>query len=157
MDIKSKQLNSNIHPKLKEFILEKISSDLKSKDILPWKNELWILDIDTTEWYLTILSEGQTWYNQDFFKLYLNLFSLTQRELAAVLKEWIEKNLNIKLTNISRRQANMHYLVDGMLKSDKNKWELNNRFGFSYEFVKKVLEVKGKNQSLLLEELIPSL
>lgn len=152
--MKSKN-SMTVHPKIKKFILEKLTEDLKSKNILDWKNEIWVLDLDTKEWYLTILSEGETWYNQDFFKVYLNLFSVTNRELSCIIKEWIENNFELRLTNVSRRQNNMTYIIDGMLKTDKNNLNLNNRFGFSYNFVKKFINIKSGRKNIILEDFIP--
>jgi IS30 family transposase len=154
MEKKSKQLNSNIHPNLKKFIWEKITEDLQSKNIIGWKNELWVLDLDTKEWYISITSEGNSHYNQDFFKLYNNLFSLSGRELSSIIKEWLEKELGVRLTNISRRQSNMTYYIDGMTKSDKNSWTIKKRFGFAYEFVNKFLKIKEVNSNILVEDFI---
>lgn len=146
--------NTSIHPKLKKYIWEKITDDLRYKNVISHTNEVWVLDLDSKEWYITILAEGETWYNQSFFNLHLNLFSITHKELSSILKEWVEKNFQVRLTNISRRQSNMTYIIDGMLASKKGKWNLNNRFGFSYEFVKKFLDVKNQNPDLVVENII---
>lgn len=146
--------NQTIHPKLKKYIWDKITEDLKPRSILSHKNEIWVLNLDTKEWYLTILAEGETWYNQTYFNSYLNLFSVSNRVLSSILKEWVEKNFNVRVINVSRRQNNMTYIIDGMLTSKKGKWNLNNRFGFSYEFVKKFLDVKNQNPDLVVENII---
>ena len=155
MEKKLKQSKTNIHPKLKKLIWEKITQDLRNKSLLTWKNELWVLDLDSKEWYLTILAEGIAWYNQDFFKAYTNLFSLSSRQLASIIKEWIENVFEVRLTSVSRRQSNMTYIIDGMLRSEKNKWEINKRFGFSYELVNKFLNIKKYEPNMILENFIP--
>jgi IS30 family transposase len=154
MEKKIKQLRNSIHPNLKKIIWDKIHEDLKPKNIIGWKNELWVLDLDSKEWYITITSEGTTHYNQEFFKLYNNLFSVSGKELSPILKEWLEKKFEVRLTNVSRRQSNMTYYIDGMTKSNKNSWTIKSRFGFAYEFVNKFLKIKEINSNILVEDFI---
>ena len=146
---------NEIHPKIKTFIFEKLKEDLKFKSLLSWKNEMWVLDLDSKEWYFTILSEGESWYNQEYFKLYLSLFSITNRQLSSILKEWVENNFEVRISRISRRQNNMTYYIDGMIRTEKNGVDLNNRFGFSYDFVKKFVGIKKEDKSVVLENFIP--
>lgn len=153
----SKTTNINIHPRLKKYCSDKITEDLKPKNIITWKNELWVLDLDTKEWYLTICSEGVTWYNQEFFRQHMLLFSLSNREMSSIIKEWVEKNFEIRVTNVSRRQNNMTYIIDGMTRSKKNDWEINNRFGFSYEIVKKMVGIRREIKNVIVEDFLPSL
>ena len=147
--------NQQTHPKVRKYCTDKITEDLKPKNIITWKNEIWVLDLDTKEWYLTICAEGETWYNQDFFRTHMYLFSLSNREISSIIKEWVEKNFEVRVTNVSRRQNNMTYIVDGMLRSNKNKWDINNRFGFSYEIVKRMIEIKREVKNVLVEDFIP--
>lgn len=148
---------SEIHPKIRTFVFEKLKEDLKFKSLVSWKNELWLLDLETKDWYLTISSQSESWYNQDFFKLYLSLFSITNRQLSSILKEWVESNFEVRISRISRRQSNMTYYIDGMIRSEKNGIDLKNRFGFSYDFVKKFVEIKKEDKSVVLENFIPYL
>lgn len=145
---------SNMNPKLEKIIFSKLFEDLKDKNIVCWKNEFWILDIETTDWYLCVVSQGSSWFNQDFFKTYTNLFSLSNKELSSILKIWVEDIFKVRVHQLSRRQSNMTYIIDGMLRSKKNKWSLNERYGFSYEVVKKFLNLKGKSKELVVEDFI---
>ena len=146
--------NQQLHPKIKDYCYDKITEDLKSKNIITFKNEIWVLDLDTKDWYLTICAEGSTWYNQNFFKTHLHLFSLSNREISSIIKEWIENNFEIRITNVSRRQNNITYIIDGMLRSTKNKWDINKRFGFSYEVVKKMIGLENEIKNVLVEDFI---
>ena len=143
---------NQIHPTLIKYVQQKITEDLNSKNIVGWKNELWVLDLDTKDWFLSIMSEGNSWYNQKFFKPYLGLFSISERELGKIIKDWSEKTFSLKINNVARRQSNLTYIIDGMLRSKKNKWTLNNRFGFSYEIVKKYVSLNKEHKWLVVED-----
>lgn len=145
---------SNIDPKLEKIVFSKLIEDLKDKQIVCWKNEFWIIDLDTTEWYLCVISDNNSWFNQKFFETYVNLFSITNKQLSKILKSWIDKVFGVKITSISRRQSNMSYLIHGMLRSKKNQWKLNERYGFSYELVKKFIGMKSKYRELVVEDFI---
>lgn len=147
---------STIHPKLKKFFTQKLEYDLKKTDIITFKNEFWILDIDLKEWFLYLDSQGSVWYNQFFFQTYKNLFSLENSQLSNFIKEWIELRLGFRVTNVARKQSTLTYLIDGMLINENNQWTLNNRFGFSYNIVKRYVGLRKNSKYVLLEDFIIS-
>lgn len=147
---------TTLHPKIKLFFNEKLEYDLKKTDILTWKNEFWILDIDLKEWFLYLDSNGSVRYNQIFFKSYKDLFSLDNTQLSKFINEWVEFRLGFRVTNVARKQSNLTYMIDGMVLSEKNQWTLKNRFGFSYNIVKRYVNLKKNSNYVLLEDFVIS-
>lgn len=146
----------SIHPKLKKFVLQKLEEDLINKEILPYKNEFWILESENKEWFIYLDAQGSVWYNQHFFQKYKDVFSIESREFSKIMKEWIETKLGFRVSIVARRQSNLTYIIDGMLRSEKNNWTLQNRFGFSYNIVKRYVDLKKNTKNTILEDFMIS-
>lgn len=67
---------------------------------------------------------------------------MSQSEYQKLLKFWFETNLTHSVSQISRRNLQIDYYIDGMKRSDNKKWSLSSRYGFSYEIVKRFLNIK---------------
>jgi hypothetical protein len=130
--------------KLQKLVFNKINTDLSNTIYHPHGREIWVIDFDTKDWYFQYLSNGQLWYNQKIFNLNLPLFSLNNTENQKLLKMWFEKNLNLKVNKISRKNSStMEYYIDGVMRNTNYKWSLKDRFGFSYRTVKHYLGIKS--------------
>ena len=146
MDIKQSE-------KFKKLIFKKISCDLADTIYHPHGQEIWIINFDTKEWFFEYHNDGQLWYNQKLFSVYLPLFSLSNSENQKILKSWFENNLNLTVNKIARKNSNMDYYIDGIMKNTKYKWSLKERFGFSYNTVKHYIDLKSSilNENVKLE------
>lgn len=134
--------------KLQKLVFDKIDCDLSNATYHPHGQEIWIIDFDTKEWYFIYSNNGQLWYNQKIFNLNLPLFSLNNSENQKLLKIWFEKSLNLIVNKISRKNSNMDYYIDGVMRNANYKWSMKERYGFSYHTIKHYLDLK----SHILEE-----
>jgi hypothetical protein len=129
--------------KLQKLVFSKLNRDLHNTIYHPHGQEIWIINFDTKEWFFEYQNNGQLWYNQKIFNVYLPLFSLTNSENQKMIKYWFENTLNLTVNKISRKNSNMDYYIDGIIKDNKYKWSLKERFGFSYDTVRRYLNLKS--------------
>ena len=146
---------SEIHPKLKEFILNKINEDIRDKEILTNKSDLWVLDVDTRDWFIQANSGGQLFYNQKFFESYMSLFSLNTKTLSKIIGEWFEQGFELPMRMVSRKQGSMEYFISDFLKKKSGILEHNSRFGFPYGFAKKYISIKNYNGRVFVSDYLP--
>ena len=125
-------------------MFNKLSRDLHNTIYHPHGQEIWVINFDTKEWFFEYHSDGQLWYNQKIFSINLPLFSLTNSENQKFLKNWFENKLKLTVNKISRKNSNMDYYIDGIIKDTKYKWSIKERFGFSYNTVKQYLDIKTR-------------
>lgn len=137
MDIKKSE-------KLQKLVFDKLNRDLYNTIYHPHGQEIWVINFDTKEWFFEYHSDGQLWYNQKIFSVNLPLFSLTNSENQKFLKNWFENSLKLTVNKISRKNSNMDYYIDGIIKDTKYKWSIKERFGFSYNTVKQYLDIKTR-------------
>ena len=137
MDIKKSE-------KLQKLVFDKLNRDLYNTIYHPHGQEIWVINFDTKEWFFEYHSDGQLWYNQKIFSINLPLFSLTNSENQKFLKNWFENKLKLTVNKISRKNSNMDYYIDGIIKDTKYKWSIKERFGFSYNTVKQYLDIKTR-------------
>ena len=132
-----------LSPKLKNFIFDKLMSDIGDALYQPYAGELWFITPNDKCWYFVVESDGKSWYNEKFFNNFFSLFSMKSSEYSPLLKEWIELKTEIPIRQISRKNTNYHYVIDNVLKrSEYNDWSLKERWGFSFFVVKKYVEGK---------------
>lgn len=131
--------------KIQNLSFDKLNRDLYNTIYHPHGQEIWIINFNTKEWFFEYHNDGQLWYNQKIFSVNLPLFSLTNSENQKILKTWFEKTLKLTVNKISRKNSNMDYYIDGIIKDDKYKWSIKERFGFSYNTVKEYLDLKSNN------------
>lgn len=130
--------------KIQNLVFNKLSRDLHNTIYHPHGQEIWVINFDTKEWFFEYHSDGQLWYNQKIFSINLPLFSLTNSENQKFLKNWFENKLKLTVNKISRKNSNMDYYIDGIIKDTKYKWSIKERFGFSYNTVKQYLDIKTR-------------
>ena len=145
----------DIHPKLKEFVFNKINEDIRDKEILTNESDFWILDVDSRSWFLQATSSGQLFYNQKFFESYLSLFSLNTKTLSKIIGEWFEFGFELPIRMVSRKQNSMEYWISKFIIKESGSLEQNNRYGFPYGFVKKYISLKNYNKRVLVEDYLP--
>ena len=136
MDIKKAE-------KIQKLVFNKLNCDLSDTIYHPHGQEIWIINFDTKEWFFEYQNNGQLWYNQKIFSVNLPLFSLSNSENQKLLKNWFESTFNLTVNKISRKNSNMEYYIDGVMRNTNYKWSIKNRFGFSYHTVKHYLDLKS--------------
>jgi hypothetical protein len=74
-------------------------------------------------------------------------------QYSKILKEWVEKTLDLKLKSCSRKNTNYDYLIDGVISESTENyvWKEDKRFGFSYNTVKKYHDLKKLSKSKEVE------
>jgi hypothetical protein len=148
---------SVINPKLKKLIMRKLEDDLSTKEIIPNGRTLWILDSEKQDWFINVTCNGVMEFNSSLSKQYSDLFSIENRVFSKILIEWFEKKFEVRINNSQRRTPNLQYLVEVVLNSKNGKWDLSERYGFSYDFVKKFLSIEKLNKRVLVEDFFISL
>lgn len=148
---------SDLNPRLKKCVILKLEEDLSSKELIPNGRNLWLLDVEKKEWFINVTCNGLMEFNTRMAKDYSNLFSLDFKIFSKILKEWFEKKFGIRINSSQRRTPDLTYMIDVILASKKGGWEMNERYGFSYDVVKKFLEIKKINKRVLVEDFSISL
>lgn len=129
--------------RLQKLIYDKLIDDLSGVIYHPHGQDLWFINFDTKEWYFQYTNTGQLWYNQILFKSYFTIFSLSNSDYQKILKNWFENVINLPVNVIMRKNSNMDYYIDGIMRNTNYKWSLKERFGFSYHTVRQYLGLKS--------------
>lgn len=140
----------DINSRLKKIIFDKLNSDLDNFVFFPTGRETWIIDLDDKSWYFLSDCYGQVYYNTVFFNRFFRLFSLNQDEYQFLLKEWFENITSQNVRTISRRSGNFNYIIEPLLKKNIE-WTLFERYGWSYQIVKKYLDMKKSLNKKFIE------
>ena len=128
--------------KLRKFIYKRLFEVLSDKIYYPYGKDIWIFDLEEVNWYLQCDSEGKLNYNPKFFDDFFCFFSLEQKQYQVLLKKWVESSFGHPITQISRRNLDISYYIDGITKGTTKNWKPNERYGFPYSVVKQFLEIK---------------
>ena len=142
------------HPKLKKIISDKLIEDLSQKEVFPYGNEIWILDRENFEWYMYVNSSGKLTYNQIFFKTYIRLFGIPNKDFDKLLGRWFEKKFNIPIRTTMRQNSSLEYILVKMFEQNFDKWSIRERKGFSYEIVKRFLGIESVSKNVIVEDFI---
>lgn len=145
---------SQIHPKLKSIIFQKLEEDFFDKEIIPNGRTFWIIESDKNDWFINMTCNGLLEFNTSFAKSYSDLFSMDFRLFSKILKEWFEKKMEIRVNSLQRRTPNLQYLVEDAVCGKNGKWSLDERFGFSYDFIKKYVTLKKSEKRVLVQDFI---
>lgn len=129
--------------RLQKIIFDKLLDDLSEVVYRPHGQDIWFIDFETKEWYFQYTCNSVLWYNQIFFNNYFAVFSLLHSDSQKLLKIWFESKIKLPVNVITRKNSNMDYYIDGIMKSDKYKWSINNRFGYSFKTVKQYIDIKS--------------
>lgn len=128
--------------KIRNYVMKMISHEMGNKLIYPYGREFWIIDEDTLEWFVQIECNGTVWFNQKIFNDLLRIFSFENHENKFFIKHWIEECLGFRVSCLSRKNTNYKYIIGDMLKDKSKKWSLKNRYGFSYQIVKRYISIR---------------
>lgn len=128
----------------KKVFFNKLVSDLANATYHPHGQEIWIFDLNTREWFFTYQNDCKLWYNQKIFGVNLSLFSIEKSDNQKLLKLWFENYLKLPVHQVSSKNTNMDYYLDGILNTKKYKWSIKERFGFSYNTIKKYLDLESR-------------
>ena len=138
------------HERLKKIIFQRLSDELGEKIFYPVGRSIWLLNLDTKEWYFEISCDGDVWYNQKYFNQFFNVFTLKYSDYQIYLKSWIQKLPYVHMKNIQRRNTNYEYYIEGIIKDTKHIWSIKNRHGFSYLIVNHYLDCLNKCENKTL-------
>lgn len=145
---------SEINPKFVKYIDHNLEQDLFNKNIITYEDSMWIVDLDQRTWFFYVTSNGTLHYNQNHFRYYNKLFSLTHKQFSKIITRWFENKFEIPIINFLRCSSEMNYMLDKILKSKHDNWEINKRFGFSYGVVKKFLKLKEQTKQVFVEDFV---
>lgn len=140
-----------------KFVFYRIEDILSETFLIDSKECFWVLDLNLGTWFLCYQNSGNLTYNFSKFSSCLHLFNLKTSEFSKILKKWLEKTLKIQVRSVQRVNTNQDYLLDD-IKTTRKRWKLNQRYGFSYDFVKKVqtkVEIQSKCKSEGSKEEVP--
>jgi hypothetical protein len=128
--------------KLKKYIFKKLSDKLSGKTYYPYGKEIWIIDLDIRDWYFKFTSESKLYYNPKFFDDFFGIFGFNQQEYQNFIKSWFESSTDHRINEISRKNLDISYYIDGITRGTDKNWKINERYGFSYGVVKQFLDLK---------------
>ena len=140
----------SLHPRLLELIDYRLKGSVKNLILLPDGSDLWMVDLESNQWVISISSSGILKYNLKFFNDIFAVFSLKWNEYQSVLKGWFEKIIKVPIRQIQRVSGDMSYVLD-KIKKRADKWSLNKRYEFSYKVVKEYLERKDIYEEVKLQ------
>ena len=135
----------SLHPRLLKLIDYRLKGSVKNLKLMPDGSDLWMVDLESNQWVISINSPGILKYNLKFFNDVFAVFSLRWDEYQIVLKGWFEKIIKVPIRQIQRVSGDMSYMLV-KLKKSSNEWNLTERYEFSYKVVKDYLNKQGKNK-----------
>jgi hypothetical protein len=141
----------SLHPRLLELIDYRLKGSVKNLTLIPDGSDLWMVDLESNRWVISISSSGILKYNLKFFNDIFAVFSLKWDEYQTVLKGWFEKIIKVPIRQIQRVSGDMSYVLEKIQKR-ANKWSLNKRYEFSYKVVKEYLNKKDDKKEVRLSE-----
>ena len=139
--------------KITKIIYSKLTSDLKDMVIIGEGPEVWIVNPETHEWYFLFDNMSSLYYNKIFFNNFFSLFTL--KSYAPILKTWFE-NLGFGTVKGVSTKGSIHYTMVVKTLKNKKPWSLTNRYGFSYNIIKKMISQKNKlkKQNIQIKDFI---
>lgn len=141
--------------RLSKFVKIRIDQSLNSTILHDYGNSLWICDPDFGDWYFEYQNNQSLIFNSLHFDKLLEVFSIPKNEKSKYLREWFEKTTKLHVRSVERKGSDLSHIMKEMMQKKKS-WDLKNRHGFPYEFVKFIVDnrIKSKKTEVLLENLI---
>lgn len=141
--------------KIEKFVFFRIDECLASQVLTPNKSSLWITDEMLENWFFEYNPDGILIYNGFFFTEILRVFSLKPSEISNFLKIWFERRMKLPVRQINRKNSDMDYVLSNIRKKIHD-LTLKNRYGFSYDMVKKYkdLQTESENQTVTIAKFI---
>ena len=138
-----------------KFVNLRIKESLNNAILHDHGNSLWVCTSEFDNWYFEYQNNQSLTFNSIYFDPVLEVFSISKNEKSKFLKEWFEKHIKLHVRSVSRRNSDLSYLLMEHRKKEK-KWDLKDRYGFPYETVKNIVEIKKKDKKrvVLLEKFL---
>jgi hypothetical protein len=138
-----------------KFVHLRIRESLKDVILHDHGESLWVCSPEFDSWFFEYQNNQSLVFNGTYFDTLLELFSVSKNEKSKFLKEWFEKSIKLHVRTVSRRNSDLSYILRDFKKNEK-KWDLKERYGFPYETVKNVTDIRKKNkkQIVLLEKFL---
>jgi hypothetical protein len=136
---------------------KKLTSDVSRLVFYPFGSDIWIFDIDLRIWVMYYENCGRLSYNVNYFNDIFRFFNLGHLEYQKILKSWFIKNFEIHVLSVHRNNTDYKYILDAVVGSTKQSWDLKNRYGYSYGVVKRFLDLdKTKKNYVEINEYFQS-
>ena len=144
-----------MNDKFLKFVNLRIRESLNDAILHDHGGSLWVCAPEFDNWYFEYQNNQSLTFNSIYFDPILELFSISKNEKSKFLKEWFEKHIKLHVRSVSRRNSDLSYLLMEHRKKEK-KWDLKDRYGFPYETVKNIVEIKKKDKKrvVLLEKFL---
>lgn len=131
--------------RLQNLVFLRIMDILKDSVLVPNGISLWVTDPSIQNWYLEYRNDGTLIFNGLVFDKGLRIFTIGRSEVSIFLKKWFETKFSLMVRSISRKNSDMDYELKKIIKR-RDEWSMKNRFGFTYELVKKYLDLQNESE-----------
>lgn len=138
-----------MNDKFLKFVNLRIRESLNDAILHDHGGSLWVCTAEFDNWYFEYQNNQSLTFNSIYFDPILELFSISKNEKSKFLKEWFEKHIKLHVRSVSRRNSDLSYLLMEHRKKEK-KWDLKDRYGFPYETVKNIVEIKKKDKKKIV-------
>jgi hypothetical protein len=89
-----------ISDRLKKIIFNRITESLSNTESFKCsKAGVWVIDRQRDDWYFISRYDGFTFYNKDYFKNFLSLFSMSPDKSYLLLREYAKEVLHLKFVH----------------------------------------------------------
>lgn len=132
-----------------KFVNLRIKESLNNAILYDHGNSLWVCTSEFDNWYFEYQNNQSLTFNSIYFDPVLEVFSISKNEKSKFLKEWFEKHIKLHVRSVSRRNSDLSYLLMEHRKKEK-KWDLKDRYGFPYDTVKNIVEIKKKDKKKIV-------
>ncbi len=132
-----------------KFVNLRIKESLKNTILHDCGGSLWVCNSELNNWFFEYQSNQSLTFNSSHFDTILEVFSIPKNEKPKFIKEWFEKNTKLYVRSVSRRNSDLSYILVEFKKKQKS-WDLKERYGFPYDTVKNLVEVRKKNKENLV-------
>lgn len=131
--------------RLQKLVFLRINDILGDSILVPNGNSLWITNPNIDDWFFEYKNDGSLIFNGLIFHRGLIIFSLNRSEISVFLKKWFEIHFSLMVRGISKKNSNMDYYLEKISKK-RDDWTIEKRFGFTFETVKRYLNIKNESE-----------
>jgi hypothetical protein len=107
-----------IDDRLKKIIFKKLNSVLFDVELIRDGDSTWFISRNNRYWFLEYRHNDYTlWYRYQFFDPFFSAFSLKREEYELIIKEWVEKILDVYVEITLSSQQDMYRIVLELLNN----------------------------------------
>lgn len=132
--------------KFEKLVFLRIDECLYPQILTPNKSSIWITDENLEKWFFEYRSDGVLIYNGILFTEMLKVFTLRPSEIANFIKNWFEKKMRLPVRQINRKNSLLDYELSNFKKKISD-LTLKDRYGFSYDVVKKYKDLQNLSET----------